>query len=165
MVGSSHQDNPEHTLFLVGAYARYNWPYVWVRSNLGKFGQGTADKDLPLDLRTTTHWKDKGATRNIKRANLVGGRLQQLLVCFNIGAVMVRWGKRGRERGRLVRVWKAAKGKERHRQDWFLKCLQGGRAHPLAVCGVATLCCSPPASLETETSPGHLMVQLVAECG
>lgn len=60
VVGSSHQDNPEHTLFLVGAYARYNWPYVWVRSNLGKFGQGTADKDLPLDLRTTTHWKDKG---------------------------------------------------------------------------------------------------------
>jgi hypothetical protein len=61
VVGSSHQDSPEHTLFLVGAYARYNWPYVWVRSNLGKFGQGTADKDLPLDLRTTTQWKDKGA--------------------------------------------------------------------------------------------------------
>jgi hypothetical protein len=98
VVGSSHQDNPEHTLFLVGAYARYNWPYVWVRSNLGKFGQGTADKDLPLDLRTTTHWKDKGATRNIKRANLVGGRLQQLLVCFNIGAV--RHGEVGKERER-----------------------------------------------------------------
>jgi hypothetical protein len=28
---------------------------------------------------------------------------------------------------------------------WFLKCLQGGRAHPLAACGLATLCCSPPA--------------------
>jgi hypothetical protein len=27
---------------------------------------------------------------------------------------------------------------------WILKCLQGGRAHPLAACGVATLCCSPP---------------------
>jgi hypothetical protein len=28
-------------------------------------------------------------------------------------------------------------------QDWFLKSLQGGRAHPLAVCGVATLCWCP----------------------
>ena len=27
-------------------------------------------------------------------------------------------------------------------QDWFLKCL-GRRAHPLAACGMATLCCSP----------------------
>jgi hypothetical protein len=25
-----------------------------------------------------------------------------------------------------------------------LKCLQGGRAHPLAACGVATLCCRKP---------------------
>lgn len=27
-----------------------------------------------------------------------------------------------------------------------LKCLQGGREHPLAACGVATLFCAPPAS-------------------
>jgi hypothetical protein len=33
-------------------------------------------------------------------------------------------------------------------QNWILKCLQGVRAHPLAACGVATLCCSPPALLE-----------------
>jgi hypothetical protein len=26
---------------------------------------------------------------------------------------------------------------------WILKCLQGGRARPLAACGLATLCCSP----------------------
>jgi hypothetical protein len=31
----------------------------------------------------------------------------------------------------------------RHKQDWFLKVLQGGRAHPLTACGVATLCCFP----------------------
>ena len=28
-------------------------------------------------------------------------------------------------------------------QDWILKCLQGRRAHPVAACGLATLCCSP----------------------
>jgi hypothetical protein len=33
-----------------------------------------------------------------------------------------------------------------------LKCLQGGRVHPLAACGVATLCCSPPELLGTETA-------------
>jgi hypothetical protein len=31
-------------------------------------------------------------------------------------------------------------------------CLQGGRAHPLAACGVATRCYSPPALLDTETT-------------
>ena len=35
-------------------------------------------------------------------------------------------------------------------EDRFLKCLQGGRAHPLTACGVVTLCCSPPALLPTE---------------
>jgi hypothetical protein len=32
----------------------------------------------------------------------------------------------------------------RQQQDWILMCMQGGRAHHLADCGVATLCCSPP---------------------
>jgi len=32
----------------------------------------------------------------------------------------------------------------RQQQDWILMCMQGGRAHHLAACGVATLCCSPP---------------------
>jgi hypothetical protein len=41
----------------------------------------------------------------------------------------------------------ARKQGPRQTQNWFLKCLQGGRAHPLAACGVATLCCSPPALL------------------
>ena len=53
---------------------------------------------------------------------------------------------------RIPRVWKAAtsKAEPRQQQDWILKCVQGGRAHPLAACGVATLCCSPPAMLETD---------------
>ena len=48
--------------------------------------------------------------------------------------------------------WKAAtpKAEGRRKQDWIFKCLQGGRAHPLAVYVEATLCCSPPALLETE---------------
>jgi hypothetical protein len=33
------------------------------------------------------------------------------------------------------------------KQDWVLKCLQGGRAHPLAACAVATLCLSLPSPL------------------
>jgi hypothetical protein len=38
------------------------------------------------------------------------------------------------------RVWKAVtKADPRRTQDWFLKCLQGGRVHPLAVFGLATL--------------------------
>jgi hypothetical protein len=47
----------------------------------------------------------------------------------------------------LVRFGHAAtpKAEPRQQQDWVLKCLQGGRAHPLAACGVATLCCPPPA--------------------
>ena len=41
--------------------------------------------------------------------------------------------------------WKAATSKAdpRQQQDWILKCLQGGRVHPLAACGVAALCSSP----------------------
>jgi hypothetical protein len=36
------------------------------------------------------------------------------------------------------RVWKAtSKADPRQKQDWILKCLQGGRAHPLAARGVA----------------------------
>jgi hypothetical protein len=36
-----------------------------------------------------------------------------------------------------------SKADPRQKQDWVLECLQGGRARPLAACGVATLCCSP----------------------
>jgi hypothetical protein len=47
--------------------------------------------------------------------------------------------------GPLAGVWKAALSKgaaDPTQQDWFLKGLQGGRAHPLEVSGVATLCCT-----------------------
>ena len=43
---------------------------------------------------------------------------------------------------------KAAPGQQ---QEWFLECLQGGRAYPLAAWWVAPLSGSPPALLETET--------------
>jgi hypothetical protein len=56
----------------------------------------------------------------------------------------------------LIIRWKKSLATDpRQQQDWILKCLQGERAHPLATCGEATLCCSPPAMLETPSS--HLM--------
>jgi hypothetical protein len=39
-------------------------------------------------------------------------------------------------------------------QDWILMRRQGGRAHPLAACGVATLCCSPPRCWEPNPARG-----------
>jgi hypothetical protein len=41
--------------------------------------------------------------------------------------------------------WKAASKQTQTGSKIGLKCLQGGRAHPIAACEVATLCCSPPA--------------------
>jgi hypothetical protein len=67
-------------------------------------------------------------------------------------AVNDEFAGEGSAGNRIPRVWKAAtsKAEPRQQQDWILKGLQGGRVHPLAACGVATLCCSPPAMLETE---------------
>jgi hypothetical protein len=64
-----------------------------------------------------------------------------------------REGAGHRESETSVRVWTAATSKvePRRKQDWFFECLQGERAHALAACGVATLCCPSPALLETET--------------
>lgn len=70
-------ESPTETVFLVGAYAKYNWPYVWLRSNHlsrsggrlgsvfsgppgGSPGEGGAandTRDLPLDLITTQRWE------------------------------------------------------------------------------------------------------------
>ena len=76
----------QEMVFLVGAYARYNWPYVWVRHTklpclqvicstklaercwMRRFGSqlrsnhgvATTDKDLPLDLKTTQSWSTRG---------------------------------------------------------------------------------------------------------
>ena len=49
--------------------------------------------------------------------------------------------KRGAARLGLGWVWKQT------RQDWSSKCLLGGTTRPLAACGAATLCCSPPPPL------------------
>ena len=67
-------------------------------------------------------------------------------------AVNDEFAGKGSAGNRIPRVWKAAtsKAEPRQQQDWILKRVQGGRAHPLAACGVATLCCSPPAMLETD---------------
>lgn len=50
-------DIPGETMFLVGAYARYNWPYVWLRSSLRKIKTPEA-QDLPLDLPATQKWNN-----------------------------------------------------------------------------------------------------------
>lgn len=50
--------NPEVTVFLIGAYAKYNWPYVWLRS-LTK-SRSIEDIDSPLDLPSTKNWKSHG---------------------------------------------------------------------------------------------------------
>ena len=50
-------------MFLIAGYARYNCPYVWIRSNhdrLVRFSsEDTSEKDFPLQLKTTSAWKDK----------------------------------------------------------------------------------------------------------
>ncbi|GFR40713.1 hypothetical protein Agub_g1320 [Astrephomene gubernaculifera] len=50
--------NPDVTVFLIGAYAKYNWPYVWLRSVTR--GRASDDIDAPLDLPTTKNWKSMG---------------------------------------------------------------------------------------------------------
>lgn len=54
-------ENPGETVFLLGAYAKYNWPYVWLRSSHHNTRLSHEnDKDLPLDLMTTQAWKKNG---------------------------------------------------------------------------------------------------------
>lgn len=50
-------NNPEVTVFLIGAYAKYNWPYVWMRS---MHNNNQEDIDAPLDVETTRDWKSQG---------------------------------------------------------------------------------------------------------
>eukprot|EP00955_Chlamydomonas_euryale_P025724 271849-Chlamydomonas_euryale.AAC.1 len=50
--------NPEVTVFLIGAYAKYNWPYVWLRSMVRN--HAGVDIDAPLDLPSTKRWKELG---------------------------------------------------------------------------------------------------------
>lgn len=50
--------NPEVTVFLIGAYAKYNWPYVWLRSVRRSYSGDNIDS--PLDLPSTKNWKANG---------------------------------------------------------------------------------------------------------
>lgn len=51
------------TTFLVGAYAKYDRPYAWVRSGpLAGVADDAAEQDLPLDLECTKRWEE-GAHR------------------------------------------------------------------------------------------------------
>ena len=55
----SSEDNPDDVVFLVGGYARYKCPYVWLRSPHPAFQGKVSEnaKDLPLQLKTTDSWK------------------------------------------------------------------------------------------------------------
>ncbi|XP_041347504.1 uncharacterized protein LOC121367412 [Gigantopelta aegis] len=62
---SDHEDDmksDQSTLFLIAGYARYNCPYVWVRSNHDRLFRLTGEKlerDSPLRLKSTIKWKDQ----------------------------------------------------------------------------------------------------------
>lgn len=36
---AQEQEHSGATVFLIGAYAKYNWPYVWVRGCMGRASQ------------------------------------------------------------------------------------------------------------------------------
>lgn len=49
--------NRGETTFLVGAYAKYDLPYAWLRSGCSNSGgESSTEQDLPLDLDTTREW-------------------------------------------------------------------------------------------------------------
>lgn len=51
--------DPESTMFLIAGYARYQCPYVWVRSNherLMRDGDNDSARDSPLKLESTSQW-------------------------------------------------------------------------------------------------------------
>jgi len=64
---------PTETTFLIGSYAKYKCPYVWIRTlhprllHLSSSKDSNFDKDLPMKLETTSNWK----TQNIKIWNIV----------------------------------------------------------------------------------------------
>lgn len=45
----------------MGAYAKYSWPYVWLRSR-PRGRSAVDDIDAPLDLPSTKQWKSQGAS-------------------------------------------------------------------------------------------------------
>jgi hypothetical protein len=96
----------------------------------------------------------------LKQAGEPGGACEEV----------VRRGTGALKEGALKhRVWKAATSKAdpRQQQDWILKCLQGGRTHPLAAFWVATLYCSPPLLVSTLSelhTPTHTSMAAAARC-
>eukprot|EP00899_Mesostigma_viride_P004104 jgi/Mesvir1/13695/Mv02128-RA.1 len=57
------EDTGSDIVFLIGAYARYKWPYVWLRTCprwLESAPGGKLEKDTPLYLNTTKSWKANG---------------------------------------------------------------------------------------------------------
>jgi hypothetical protein len=48
-------------VFLIGAYAKYNWPYCWLRSAART--ASVDDLDSPLDLPSTQQWMSAGGCR------------------------------------------------------------------------------------------------------
>lgn len=60
----SKDNEDECTMFLIAGYARYNRPYVWIRTNHERIvqfsGQDSSERDYPLKLRTTSSWVEKG---------------------------------------------------------------------------------------------------------
>jgi hypothetical protein len=55
----SKSDAQSHsTTFLVGAYAKYDRPYAWVRSGPLAGQDDAAEQDLPLDLECTKNWEE-----------------------------------------------------------------------------------------------------------
>ena len=66
-------------MFLIAAYARYNCPYVWIRTNHERLVQFSSDsvedspeKDYPLKLKTTSSWQEGGIRACSARVNLAG---------------------------------------------------------------------------------------------
>jgi len=49
----------ESTVYLIGGYARYKCPFVWLRSKNHRL-RGVVDKETPLRLETTENWKAGG---------------------------------------------------------------------------------------------------------
>jgi len=49
------RNSTSDVVYLIGAYAKYKQPYVWLRSQQPAEGRKT--KDVPLSLQSTTKWK------------------------------------------------------------------------------------------------------------
>ena len=58
-------------MFLIAGYARYNCPYVWIRSNhhrlIKLMGDVESEKDSPLRLKSTNSWKDRSKCSSVFR--------------------------------------------------------------------------------------------------